>query len=80
MEPSEFEALFIHKNTIYQYGFVLMRERLVEEWLFDRPKRTDRQRWLFSRTYNAETDSHDWAINNVHLKGECDSWKAQTRP
>lgn len=79
-KPSEFEVLFINGNILYQYGFALTKERVVEEWLFARPKSTGRQRVLFTRTYDAESDSYDWDINPVHLKGERDSWRSQTRP
>lgn len=78
--PSEFEAIFIHNDTLYQYGFSLTRERILEEWLFARPQSTGRQRHLFTRYYNAEKDDYDWDISTVHVKGERDSWKAQTRP
>ncbi len=79
-KPSEFEAIFIHENTLYQYGFSVTGERVVEEWLFARPRHTGRQRNLFTRIYNAEKGSYDWNISNTRLKGERDSWKAQTRP
>lgn len=79
-KPSEFEVIFIHDETQYQYGFAVTRERVIEEWLFARPKKTGRQRHLFTRSYDAEKDAYDWDISSVHLKGERDSWKAQTRP
>lgn len=79
-KPSEFEAIFIHNDTLYQYGFALTRERVVEEWLFARPQATGRERTLFTRSYDVQADSYNWSINSVHLKGERDSWKSQTRP
>lgn len=78
--PSEFEALFVNGDTLYQYGFALTKERVTEEWLFARPKSTGRQRLLFTRTYDADSNSYDWDVSPVHLKGERDSWKSQTRP
>lgn len=78
--PSEFEAIFIAGETLYQYGFALTKTRVVEEWLFARPKSTGRQRQLFTRSYDADKDAYDWDISSVHVKGERDSWKAQTRP
>lgn len=79
-KPSEFEVIFIHDETLYQYGFALTKARVVEEWLFARPKSTGRQRQLFTRSYDEEKGSYDWDISSVHVKGERDSWKAQTRP
>jgi len=78
--PSEFEAIFIHDDILYQYGFSVTRERVLEEWLFGRPQATGRDRQLFTRSYNFETNSYDWNLNSAHLKGERESWKSQTRP
>ena len=79
-KPSSFEAIFIHNDTLYQYGFALTRERVMEEWLFARPKSTGRDRVLFTRTYDEGTNDYDWTVNSTHLKGERNSWKSQTRP
>ncbi len=79
-KPSEFEAIFLHEGTQFQYGFSLTQERVEEEWLFARPKQTGRQRQLFTRSFDAEKGDYEWEINSVHLKGERDSWKSQTRP
>lgn len=78
-KPSEFEAIFIVGDTLYQYGFALTKARVVEEWLFARPKNTGRQRTLFTRTYDPDKQAYNWDISSVHVKGERDSWKAQTR-
>lgn len=79
-QPSEFEAIFIHEDVLYQYGFSVNSERVLEEWLFSRPQSTGRDRQLFTRTYNSDTDSYEWNLNSAHLKGERESWKSQTRP
>lgn len=78
-KPSEFEAIFLHEETLYQYGFSLTRERVVEEWLFARPNQTGRERQLFTRSYDESKDAYEWSINSTHLKGPCESWKDQTR-
>ena len=78
--PSEYEAIFVHEDTLYQYGFVLTRERVLEEWLFARPKDTRRRHRLFARVYDMDRDTYDWNVNGSYLKGERDSWKTQTRP
>lgn len=78
-KPSEFEAVFIHEETLYQYGFALTRDRVVEEWLFARPKSTGKQRHLFTRSYDGAKNSYEWDISAVHVKGERESWKEQTR-
>jgi uncharacterized protein len=79
VRPSEFEAVYIQNDTLYRYGFLLDNKRVYEEWLFARPRSTGRERMLFFRTYSFETDSYEWSINPTFLKGERDSWKAQTR-
>lgn len=36
-EPSEFEVIFTHKNVMYRYGFEVDRNRVVSEWLYNKP-------------------------------------------
>lgn len=79
-QPSEFEAIFIHDDVLYQYGFTLTSERVQEEWLFARPQATGRDRQLFTRVYDGQAGVYEWNLNHVHLKGERESWKSQTRP
>ncbi|MXO64847.1 AAA family ATPase [Altericroceibacterium endophyticum] len=76
--PSEFEIVFLHEETIYQYGFSLNSERIIEEWLLTRPKSTGRERSIFSRIFNEKNREYDWQLNAAHLKGERDSWRSQT--
>lgn len=78
--PSEFEIIFINDAVLYQYGFRVSRERVLEEWLFARPQETGRDRQLFTRIYVSETDRYEWNLNSTYLKGERESWKSQTRP
>lgn len=77
--PSEFEVIFIHNKTLYQYGFSLNSERVLEEWLFARPQETGRQRQIFSRSFDLEKNDYEWYISPSYVKGERDSWKSQTR-
>lgn len=78
-KPSMFEIVFIHNDFLYEYGFSISRDRVEEEWLSSRPKSTARQRLLFVREFNKANDEYEWYINPTHIKGERDSWKAQTR-
>lgn len=79
-KPSVFEVSFINNETLYQYGFALTRQRVVEEWLFARPEQSGRQRRIFTRLYEEENDRYEWKMSELHLKGERDSWRSQTRP
>lgn len=79
-KPSEFEAVFIHDETLYEYGFALTRERVVEEWLFSRPRSSGRQRRIFTRIFDEKKRDYEWEISSLHLKGERESWRSQTRP
>jgi uncharacterized protein len=36
-EPTEMEIIFIHEDVLYRYGFELSQERVVAEWLYQRP-------------------------------------------
>jgi len=77
-EPTEFEVTFLHDSSLFQYGFNYNAERVLEEWLFERPSSTGRQRQIFTRKYKGD-ESYDWDIIEANLKGERESWKAQTR-
>ncbi|WP_037316377.1 AAA family ATPase [Ruegeria halocynthiae] len=79
-KPTEFEVVFVLDGTLYQYGFVVSRERVLEEWLFSRPKTTGRERQLFSRIYDEENDEYEWELNAVQLRGPRESWRTQTLP
>ncbi len=78
-KPSEFEVVFVHEETLFQYGFALDQERILEEWLFARPKSTQRERQLFTRIFDEEDDNYVWELNAEQLKGKRDSWKDATR-
>lgn len=39
--PSKFEFTFKHKGVIYNYGFILNRQRILEEWLFATPNKQE---------------------------------------
>jgi uncharacterized protein len=79
-QPSEFEVVFLHNDSLYQYGFSVDRTRIWNEWLFERPNKTGRQRQIFTRSYDSETEAYDWDLSATYLKGERDSWRNQTRP
>ena len=78
-KPSVFEVIFLHDEVLYQYGFALTGKRVVEEWLFCRPNSTGRERHIFTREYDEDKGAYDWSISSLHLKGERESWKEQTR-
>ena len=48
-EPSEFEIIFIFKNTMYRYGFEADKNRIISEWLYYKPKTKEVE--LFYRDY-----------------------------
>lgn len=64
------------QNMRVDYGFVVDKERVYEEWLSVYPK--GRERNWFHREYNQEKDDYDWKMSD-YLKGEKESWKNQTR-
>lgn len=78
-EPTEFEVTFLHDDSLFQYGFVYDAERIWEEWLFERPSATRKQRQIFTREYDPERHAYQWETSATHLRGERQSWIAQTR-
>ena len=77
--PTEFEVTFLHDDSLFQYGFAYDAERIWEEWLFERPSATRKQRQIFTREYDPERDAYHWETSATYLKGERQSWIAQTR-
>ena len=77
--PTEFEVTFLHDESLFQYGFAYDAERIWEEWLFERPSATRKQRQIFTREYDAKRDIYQWETSATHLRGERQSWIAQTR-
>lgn len=79
-KPSEFEAIFIHKGNLYQYGFAVDKNRVWGEWLFSKPSEQDTKiRSLFQREFDSEISSYYWKISKKNVKGEKELWKNSTR-
>ncbi len=78
-KPSTFEAVFVHEEALYQYGFAVDADRVLEEWLFSRPNEANtRMRSLFHRVYNSAGE-YSWEINDSYIKGEREVWRKSTR-
>jgi len=77
--PTQFEVTFLHDDSLFQYGFVYDAGRIWEEWLFERPSATRKQRQIFIREYDASQEAYQWETSATHLKGERQSWISQTR-
>jgi AAA15 family ATPase/GTPase len=54
-EPSMFEVSFIKNDTLYRYGFEILGNEIISEWL---TKKIETEKFLFSRSRN------DFKINN----------------
>ena len=77
---SEFEAIFIHRGALYQYGFAVDADRVVSEWLFSKPNESGTKfRRLFQREYDSKTETYAWYLSRKNLKGEKELWKRSTR-
>lgn len=79
-EPTSMEMIFSHEGEVFQYGFTLTNERVLEEWLLARTSRhASKTREIFARAYDAESECYEWTMNEGQLPGERESWKASTR-
>ncbi|BAY75123.1 hypothetical protein NIES25_15410 [Nostoc linckia NIES-25] len=71
--PTNFEVIFIHQGTRYEYGVSLNRERVYQEWLIAYPNE-HQQNW-FSRQYIPDNpkfqadEGYKWSFGKG-LKGE----------
>ncbi|MGD1912533.1 MAG: ATP/GTP-binding protein [Rivularia sp. (in: cyanobacteria)] len=75
-QPTSFEIIFIHQDIRFEYGVVLNRERVYEEWLIAYPNERS-QKW-FSREYLVENKEYKWSFGKA-LKGEKQSIKKLVR-
>jgi len=75
--PSLFEMVFEDDGIQYRYGFVVSPERILEEWLYESPKASER-RW-FHRIVDVETGETDWQ-KGPSLKGQFSQLTEMTRP
>jgi len=66
-KPTEIEITFIKDGIRYQYGFIITREKIIEEWLLAYPANHP-QEW-FSRQYDEKNDCYKWKFSNF-LKGK----------
>ena len=79
-EPSEFEATFIHGESLYQYGFSVDKNRVWGEWLFARPNSEEKRfRTMFQREFDPDEQDYVWYINRRHVLGEREIWRKSTR-
>ena len=76
VKPTEFEIIFIAEEVRYQYGFVLTKDIVLEEWLYAFPEGSA-QTW-FEKTYNEETNDTDWYFGSK-LFGNKKIWSESTR-
>ena len=78
-QPSEFEFVFIHDGTLYQYGFTADTIRIHTEWLYASPQQGKLQRWI-DRGGPDEDKATTWYINPSVIKGRRAEWIQETRP
>ncbi len=62
---------------MYEYGFALTHERVMQEWLFAYPE-GKAQKW-FERHYDSDTQKDNWTLNTKYLKGRRKTWQDATR-
>ena len=76
-EPSEFEITFADDGVRYQYGFTLLPEQVVDEWLL--VYRTAKPQQWFERRLDPQTKTYTYEFSS-HLTGSRKLWQDSTRP
>ena len=74
--PSEFEITFIDKGVRYQYGFSILGERVVEEWLW--VYKSDKPQEWFHRKIDERTDEDNYKFS-PYFKGQKSTWQKSTK-
>lgn len=65
--PSEFEAIFIHNNKIYRYGFEVNKLNIISEWLYYKAK-TKEIEIFYRDKQNFETHSRNFSKGKAVIK------------
>ncbi|MFM5983293.1 MAG: AAA family ATPase [Sphaerospermopsis kisseleviana] len=85
-QPTIFEAIFIHKDTRYEYGISATQDQIHEEWLIAYPNE-QQQNWFYRKKHiieNTESQesqdykNYEWSFSE-ELKGENGKIKTFTR-
>ncbi len=64
-KPSRFELKFVHEGVRYRYGFSCDRERVIDEYLFERPGK--RERSVFTRKNSSDKDGSEKGSLDFHF-------------
>lgn len=75
-KPSSFEITILVDNVRYQYGFSILKGRVLEEYLLAYPQKVA-QTW-FSRTWNSQTEQYEYTYSTF-FKGSKKTWEKMTR-
>ena len=78
-QPSGVEATFICGNTIYQYGFEVTQEQVLDEWLRIRTAKSKRWTVLFDREWNSKNGDYKLTFDRS-LKDAAAAIQKMTRP
>ena len=77
--PSGVEATFICGDTIYQYGFEVTQEQVLDEWLRIRTAKSKRWTVLFDREWNSKSGDYKLTFDRS-LKDAAAAIQKMTRP
>ncbi len=61
--PSRFEITFVSEDTLYVYGFAVVRERVEEEWLTAKHETTEAKVCEFRRWFDNASSEDNWSFN-----------------
>lgn len=75
-KPSSFEISILLNSVRYQYGFSILKGRVLEEYLLAYPQKVA-QTW-FSRTWNSQTEQYEYSYSTF-FKGSKKTWEKMTR-
>ncbi|KJZ03242.1 AAA family ATPase [Pseudoalteromonas piscicida] len=76
LQPSEFEVTFLHEGVKYQFGTVVSKTKVLEEWLIAYPKGRP-QRW-FTRLFDENTERYLYKFSES-FQGQKAVYQATTR-
>lgn len=79
--PSVFELVFIDNDTLYEYGFSITRQKVLEEWLEARSVKAEEATCVFSREYDPTiVNDYKWYFDPDYIDFGIEYWPEVTRP
>ena len=79
-KPSVFEIIFVVNGSVYQYGFSVIQEMVLEEWMYWKSNDSkSKMKKIFERRFNKSNSNYSWEFKDESLNEDRKLWIKHTR-